>query len=182
MVRTTLFFALALAAGCAAARDWQMDAGASHLRFAGTAQGEAFKGEFKRFTPKLSLDADQPEATKIEVEIDVTSAGSQNKERDDTLASEDFFWYAKFPKAKFRTTSCKAGSGKSAIQCEAELTIRDKTKKLEFPFTFSASGDKATLKAEVKLNRLDYGIGGGDWADESVVAHEVRVTVDLALK
>ena len=171
-----------LAAAPIQAKDWQADAGASHLRFAGTAQGEAFQGVFKRYTAKVALDPGKPESVRIEVEIDVTSADTQNKERDDALATPQFFGFDKFPKARFHTLTCKAGKSADAYECEAELTIRDKTRKLAFPFTFAESGGQATLKSEVKLKRLDYDIGTGEWADTGTLANEVKVTVDLKLK
>ena len=165
-----------------AARDWQVDAGASHLRFTATAQGESFQGEFKRYTPTVALDPGKPESVKIAAEVDVTSVDTRNKERDDALATAEFFGFDRFPKARFRTTSCKAGSGAGAYDCEAELTIRDKTRKLRFPFTFGDSGGAATLKAEATLKRLDYDVGTGEWADTETVANEVKVSVELKLR
>ena len=164
------------------AKDWQADAGASHLRFAGTVQDEAFQGEFKRYTAKVALEPGKPESVRIEVEIDVASADTQNKERDDALATPQFFGFDKFPKARFRTLSCKAGKSADAYECEAELTIRDKTRKLAFPFTFAENGGQATLKSEVQLKRLDYDIGTGEWADTGTLANEVSVSVELKLR
>ena len=182
MTRTAAIGFLALAfASAASAKDWTLDAKASHLKFAGSQQGEPFTGEFGRFTPKIALDPAKPAETKIDVEIDLASANSNNKERDDTLATPDFFWTAKYPKAHFRTLSCKAAApGK--FDCDAELTIRDKTRKLAFPFTFTESSGKATLKSEVELDRTQYDVGTGDWADDGTVAHKVKVSVDLTLK
>jgi polyisoprenoid-binding protein YceI len=169
-------------ASAAAAKDWTLDAKASHLRFSATQQGEPFAGEFARFTPKIAVDPAQPAAAKIDVEIDLASANTKSSERDETLRGEDFFWTSKYPKAHFRTLACKAGAGAGRIECEAELTIRDKTRKLAFPFAFAESAGKATLKAEVTLDRTQYGVGAsGDWTDEETVGHQVKVTVDLTL-
>jgi polyisoprenoid-binding protein YceI len=182
MPRALLTILALLCAAPLGARDWQMDAARSHLRFSGTTQGEAFKGEFRRFKPTIALEPGKPESVRIEVEIEVASADTQNKERDDVLATPEFFGFDKFPKARFRTLSCKAGAGKDAYACDAELTIRDKTRKLAFPFTFSEAGGKATLKSEIKLDRMAYDIGTGDWADAATLAHEVGVSVELTLK
>lgn len=164
----------------AQSKDWSLDAKASHLKFSGSQQGESFSGEFTRFAPRIALDPAKPAETKIEVEIDLGSANSRNKERDDTLATPDFFWTAKYPKAHFRTLACKSAAP-GRYECDAELTIRDKTRKLAFPFTFAESGGKATLKAEVELDRTQYDVGTGDWADDGTVGHKVKVGVDLTL-
>jgi polyisoprenoid-binding protein YceI len=182
MLRVLATTLLLLCTAPLAAKDWQLDPAASHLRFAGTAQGEAFKGEFRRFKPTIALEPGKPESARIEVEVDVASADTQNKERDDALATPEFFAFDKFPKARFRTLSCKAGAGKDAYACDAELTIRDKTRKLAFPFTFSESDGKASLKSEIKLDRMAYDIGTGEWADTATLAHEVGVSVELTLK
>lgn len=181
MTRFTLVASAALLfAHGAQAKDWTLDTKSSHLRFSGTQQGEAFTGEFARFTPQIALDPAKPAETKIDVTIDLKSAGTKNAERDETLATEDFFWTAKFPTAHFKTLSCKsAAPGKYA--CDAELTIRDKTRKLAFPFTFDEAAGR--LEAEVELDRTQYDVGtSGDWGDEGTVAHKVKVSVDLTLR
>ena len=171
-----------LLSGPIAAKDWRMEPGQGHLRFEGKAQGEAFQGEFKKFTPRVALEPGKPESARVEVDVDVASADTQNKERDDALATPQFFAFDKFPKARFRTLSCKAGKGSDAYDCEAELTIRDKTRRLRFPFTFTESGGQATLASTVELDRMDYDIGTGEWEDADTLAHQVKVTVELKLK
>jgi polyisoprenoid-binding protein YceI len=65
---------------------------------------------------------------------------------------------------------------------DADLTIRGKTKRIAFPFRFTTNGTGATLDARVTLDRLDYGLGTGEWADDSVIGHKVDVLVHLVLK
>jgi len=181
-MRLVLIAVLLFAAPLVVAKDWTLDAKASHLRFSTTQQDEPFTGELRKFTPKIALDPAKPAETSIDVEIDLASANTKSSERDDTLKGDDFFATSKYPKAHFRTLSCKAGAGAGKIDCDAELTIRDKTRKLAFPLTFAESGGKATLKAEVTLDRMQYGVGAsGDWADEHTAGHQVKVTVDLTL-
>jgi polyisoprenoid-binding protein YceI len=53
------------------------------------------------------------------------------------------------------------------------------------PFSFANGNESgkavATLKGGVTLNRLDYGVGQGDWKDTTLVGNEVRVKFDLRL-
>ena len=173
----TLLPLLLLFPFAAGAAEFAVDPGASKLTFKGSAQGEAFEGVFKRFTATVSVD---PTSAALTADIDVTSADTANSERDETLATAEFFDYAKFPKAKFRTISCTApGGGK--YECFAELTIRDKTQPIAFPFTFAEGGGKATLDATVSLDRTKFDVGTGDWAGEDTVAHAVTVNVHLVL-
>ena len=49
---------------------------------------------------------------------------------------------------------------------------------LEFFWQLSDQG-QARLQGEAKMNRLDFGVGSGSWADDSTIGLEVRVLVDL---
>lgn len=190
-----LALAVLLAAGAAQAEPWTVDAANSSLAFSGRYEGEPFDGRFRRFTPTVAVDATDPARTRIVVDVDMTSVDTADEDRDGTLRTPDFFWYDKYPTARFETTACRAAAGATAgaaaaadaatarrFVCAARLTIRDKTKTLDFPFTWTESGGTATLAASVTLNRLDYDVGTGDWADDALIAHDVVVTTRLALQ
>jgi polyisoprenoid-binding protein YceI len=181
MIRHALAIALLSAAGAAHAAEWSLVAEGSSLTFASSYDGEAFSGRFQRFTPTILLDPAAPEATRIEVTIDVASVATDNEERDGTLATPDFFWTGKFPTATFRTTACKAGGAAGAIDCEATLTIRDRTVSMPFNLRFEVTGDRATLKAQAQVDRIAFDVGTGDWADTDLIPRIVDVTVDLVL-
>ncbi len=183
MIRSRLaLFSLSLAAAAPlAAATWTHDPAASTLSFHGSQGGEAFDGRFTRFTPKIAFDPATPDAISIDVEIDTASADTQNAERDDALKMPEFFWIERFKSAHFRTTACRAVAPPK-YECDAQLTIRDQTHPLKFPFTWTGAAGAATLEASVTLNRTDYDVGTGDWATEEVVLHPVEVRVKLALK
>lgn len=176
----SLFALLALPATAGAA-DWALVPERSTLSFASSYDGEAFTGRFARFEPTLAVDPADPAATRIVVEIDLASATTGNEERDGTLATPDFFWTEKFPRARFATGACRAGAAAGEIDCEATLTLRDRSLALPFRFQFAAAGGGATLKAKASVDRIAFGVGGGDWADTDLIPKDVEVTVDLAL-
>ena len=64
---------------------------------------------------------------------------------------------------------------------DADVTIKGRTKRIAFPFTWSGRAGGATLDARVTLDRLDFGLGAGEWADESMVGRKVDVIVHLTL-
>jgi hypothetical protein len=47
------------------------------------------------------------------------------------------------------------------------------------PFTFTPSGNNATVTGQVVLLRTDYGVGQGSWATGDWVGHNVTVTIKL---
>ena len=178
MILRTLALVALLASTSVFATDYTMRAGT--LKFSGQQQGEAFEGRFDTFTPTIRLDTTALASSTLDVSIDLTSAGTDNSERDDALQGSDFFAVADFPKARFVTQAMRAVDA-THFEADATLTIRDKTVALTFPFTFEPNADGARLKATVTLDRIAFGIGTGDWADESMIGHKVEVNVDLSL-
>jgi len=174
----TLAFAALLASSAVYSADYTMRAGT--LKFSGQQQGEAFEGRFDTFTPVIQFDAAALATSKLDVSIDLASADTQNSERDDTLKGSDFFAIADFPKARFLTQSIRAVDA-THFEADATLTIRNQTVALKFPFTFEPNADGARLTAKVTLDRLAFGLGTGDWADESMIGHQVEVNVDVSL-
>ena len=172
---------LILVAPAAIANEWSMIPGQSTLAFESSYDGDRFTGVFKRFSATVHIDMDDPGKSLIDVSIELNSVDTHNEERDGTLVSEDFFWAEHFPTAHFKTTTCAAGSTPGTITCQAQLTIRDKTVAIVFPFQFVAQGANAGLKASVSLDRMAFDVGTGDWADAELIPHQVEVKVDLQL-
>jgi polyisoprenoid-binding protein YceI len=160
-----MWLPLALLASNAFARDWQVDAANSALTFKETYSGEGFEGRFKKFTATISYDETDLASAKFDVSIDMASVDTQNSDRDDSLATSDFFDTAKFPQAHFTTQSfAKAADG--GIEAKGTLTIRNQTKPVTLKVHFAATGGTATLDVDATLKRLDFGLGvSSDWND-----------------
>jgi polyisoprenoid-binding protein YceI len=151
----------------------------SSLTFVGTQQGEKFTGRIPGFDAKVRYAPDDLPGSGLDVTIRVASIDTKSPDRDATLAGADWFDFKKFPTATFRTVAIRATP--AGPVADADLTIKGVTRRILFPFTWVASGAGATLDARVSLNRLDFGIGAGEWADESMVGQKVEVTVRLVL-
>jgi polyisoprenoid-binding protein YceI len=46
---------------------------------------------------------------------------------------------------------------------------------------YQAQGARGVLSGEFRINRSDYGVGEGEWADTSLVADAVKVRFSLVL-
>ncbi|MCX7555692.1 YceI family protein [Xanthomonadaceae bacterium JHOS43] len=176
-----LMLATALGLGLSAhAADWQADASASTLNFSATAEGQAFTGTFKEFSPAIRFDPADLSSARFEVKIALASADSENAERDETLQGSDFFATRTFPQASYTATTFRdLGNGK--FTADGTLTLRGVEKPVTLEFSWTQDGNHATLDGRTTLNRLDFDVGGGDWADASTIAHEVSVTTTLKL-
>lgn len=171
---------LAFSSAGFAATAWNADKAASMLSFSGTAEGEGFAGQFKEFTPNITFDPADLPGSKFDVEIALASADSANAERDETLQGSDFFDTAKTPRASYVATAFRdLGNGKFAA--DGTLTLRGIAKPVVLEFSWTSDGANATLEGKAVVNRLDFNVGGGDWADAATITHEIGVATTLKL-
>ncbi|MFK3651141.1 YceI family protein [Lysobacter enzymogenes] len=168
--------ALLVAAAPAFAADYVQQPG-STLTFATKYQGEVFAGNFPGFTARLSFDPAKLDGSKLDVVIPLAGANSKNAERDDTLKGGDFFDIAKFPQARYSATKFRSLGGNN-YAADGSLTLRGVSKPVTLTFTWTA-GDKPVLAGKATVKRLDYNVGGGDWADTSIIPNEVAVSTKV---
>lgn len=164
------------AAAPAFAADYVQQTGSS-LTFATQYQGEVFAGNFPGFTARLSFDPAHLNTSKLDVVIPLAGTNSKNSERDDTLKGADFFSIAKFPQARFTATKFRSLGGNN-YAADGSLNLRGATKPVTLTFTWAA-GAKPVLTGKATVKRLDFGVGGGDWADTSIIPNEVAVSTKV---
>jgi polyisoprenoid-binding protein YceI len=151
----------------------------SSLTFVGSQQGEKFTGTFRDFDARIAFAPDDLAGSKLDVTIRVKAIDTRSPDRDQALATADWFDFAKYPTATFRTTTIRSGA--TGPVGDAQLTIKGRTKALAFPFVWRTTPGGATLDARVTLDRIDFGLGTGDWADDTMVGRKVDVVVHLTL-
>ncbi|HEX7025941.1 MAG TPA: YceI family protein [Gammaproteobacteria bacterium] len=164
---------------------WSLLPEASRLEFQFAQAGSDETGGFRQFQADFRFDPDRLEQSGIDVIVDMTSVETGDSERDQILRSADLFDVKRWPEARFKTTSITRREGNRYL-AQAELTIRDQTRQIPFPFTLEISektGQEGQavfrLTAEVPLKRLDFGVGKGDWAETTWISNEVLVQVDV---
>lgn len=164
---------------------WRMVPKHSHLEFFFEQAGSTVKGSFRVFEADYWFEPESLEGSRFDVIIDLASVNTGDPDRDGVLRSEDMFAVERWPQARFTALNMKR-VGVGRYSAEAELSLRGSVKKLPFPFTLEITRKKKqrwfTLKAEVGLKRLDFGVGQGDLSDTSWVADEVKVLVDVRAK
>jgi polyisoprenoid-binding protein YceI len=173
-----LLLALALP-GLAGAADYTVQPAGSKLGFTGSFQGASFDGTFGQWTAAISYDAAKLATSKFDVEVDLASVKTGDKDRDGALPGTDFFNVAKFPKAHFVTTGFRQNGAQ--VIADGNLTLRGVTKPVSLNVTFKPAGAGATLDVAGTIKRLDFGVGSGDYADTSVIGGDVKVNAHLVL-
>jgi len=162
----------------ATAAEWRIDPTQSRLGFVGTQAGSPFEGRFRQFTADIRFDAADLARSKVVVVIDMASAGTGNGPRDEAVRSADWFNVERFPQGRFETTGFRALGG-DRYGAEATLTIRGVSRPVVLPFSLQATPAGTRAAGELTINRIDYGVGQGQWASPQVVGHDVAIRFDL---
>ena len=168
-----------LAATPAMAADYVQATG-STLVFASKYDGEVFTGNFPGFDTRLSFDPANLAGARLEVSIPLAGARSGNPDRDSTLQGADFFNVAKFATAHYRADKFRALGG-NQYAADGTLELRGVTKPVTLTFTWTP-GAQPVLAGKATVKRLDFGVGGGDWADTKTIPDETAISTRVVLK
>ncbi len=178
--------ALVLTGGSASAEApaWSVQDG-SRVGFIATQGGAPVEGVFESFDAEIRFDPQALDQSRVAVTIDIASVNSESKDRDDTIRSASLFDVATWPNARFEAEGFTQ-NGDGDFEASGRLTMRDVTKDVVLPFSLEVAPDpdqpgqlRAVAKGELKVQRLDYGVGQGLWEDTSVVGNEVVIFIDI---
>ena len=124
----------------------------------------------------IQFDPAHLNTASIEATADVKTVNTNNDSRDEHLRTDEFFDVARFPKITIKSVSFKHKSG-DKYEGQFNLTLKDKTKLIDLPFTYTENGAAVSIKGSFKLNRLDFGVGGSSLvlSDDVVVNIEVEI-------
>lgn len=152
----------------------------STLAFASKYDGEVFSGKFPNFTTTLSFDPAKLGESKLDVVIPLAGTNTGNADRDSTLASSDFFNVGKFAQARYSASKFRSLGG-NQYAADGNLTLRGISKPVTLTFTWTP-GAQPVLNGKATVKRLDFGVGGGDWADTKTIPNEVAISTKVVLK
>jgi polyisoprenoid-binding protein YceI len=171
---------LSTIAAAAGAAGYTTDPSQSRVDFVGVQAGAEFKGTFHKFAAAIDFAPDALATSHFDVQIDMNSVDTLDKDRDKTIRGADIFDVAHNPTAHYVTKSfTKTAAGYSAT---GALTLRGVTKDVPIDFQFTQTAGGAKLEGTAKLKRLDFGVGQGDWKATDGVADAVKISFSLVLK
>ena len=167
------------------AAEWSTIRNSSSVTFIATQEGSQFQGLFETFSAEVDFDTTDPNSGQITGIVEPASVNTGDAERDATLLDRDWFDPNNYPESKFESERIEEMEDGS-YRAHAQLTLRGVTNPVVMDFTFDRSEvsgiNQGNLSGTVKINRLDFGVGQGFWADTSWVANEVSVRVNLSLE
>ncbi|MDM3872554.1 YceI family protein [Porticoccus sp. W117] len=156
-----------LTTNSAMAREYQFDIKGAHafIQFQIKHLGFSWlSGRFNKFDGTFNWDAANPNASSVNVEIDVASLDSMHAERDKHLRGEDYLNVDKYPQATFTSTSyTDQGDGKGLLK--GNLNLRGVTKEIAIDVEFIGAGKSpwgaglhAGFRGTVALKLEDFGM------------------------
>jgi polyisoprenoid-binding protein YceI len=180
-MRNTVFAAaLVLAASTSALAADYAQAPGSRLTFAGAYQGEVFTGHFPGFTTRFTFDPKQLADAKLDVVIPMASATTDNADYDGELRGSAFFDTGKFAQARYTATRFRALGG-NQYAADGTLALRGVSKPVTLTFTWTP-GAKPVLTGKATVRRLDFGVGGGEWADTSLIPNAIAISTKVVFE
>ena len=160
----------------------QVEFGVKHMMFT------TVRGQFRDVDATVTLDEENPNASKVEAVIDVASVDTAVDDRDNHLRSADFFDAENHPKITFRSTRIEGATFQAgaSFKVYGDLTVRGTTKEIALDVTYEGRGrdpwgqEKAAFTAEGKLDRHEFGLTWNQALETGgvLVGRDIRLTID----
>lgn len=154
----------------------------STLTFTATQQGAKFTGRFREFDAIIDLDPESPSDGTVVGIVEMDSVATGDSERDGYLVGEEWFHASRWPRARFESESISRVEDGGYV-AEGSLRLRDVTRPvtMRFEFTPPKDGEPGSFEGGFEIERLNFGVGQGEWESTEWVGNEVEIDVDLAL-
>jgi polyisoprenoid-binding protein YceI len=136
--------------------------------------GITVSGLFAGFKGDIKFDPANLAGSNIEASVETNTIDTDNGTRNDHLKSDSYFYVANYPAITMKSTALKHKIGNN-YSGTFNITIKDVTKSIEIPFTYTETGSTASFKGNFHVERSDFGIG----AKSLVMSDDVKVDIDV---
>jgi len=162
---------------CAA--EWHATDG-SEFFFTTTFEGVPTPGEFRKFDVYFDFDPDDPGAGELCVRVDLNGADMGDPDMNAVLFDPAWFDLEQFSQAFFISDEIKLLSPGQFLVV-GKLNLKGTVQTVEVPFLWAGSGHEAMMRGEFVLQRIDFNVGSGEWANDDAIGIDVvlRFTIQL---
>lgn len=142
------------------------------------------RGKFTKFAGEI-VTAEDPLASSVTAEIDLSSIDTGAEQRDGHLRSPDFFDTENHPLMTYRSTGVRAEGDHFVV--DGELTLKGVTKNVQLNLELNGfgpdayGGTRAGFTATAEINRQDYGVSWNAAMETGgvVVADKVAIHLEI---
>ncbi len=160
------------------AAHWTVDTAKSRLGFQVQWSGEPFVATFKSWKADIDFDPNDLAHSKVAAVIDLASEASDSPDNDGGVKGPQGFSVTQFPVARFTAAFFRHATGNNYV-ASGQLDLHGVSRPLSLPFTLTISGNSAHAVGKVQVLRTDFGLGQGEFAAPTTIAHEVMIDLDL---
>lgn len=163
------------------ARAAGVDVAKSEIAFSITQMGVRFDGRFDKWQGDIDFRPDAPAQSRAAIDIDLASVDLASEDSDDAARGPLWLDTARYPTARFRSTAITAAGG-SRYRVAGRLTLKGITRDCVVPIEVTTDGAGIRVATGTfTLNRLEYHVGEGEWADPATVADGIAVRIRMVL-
>jgi polyisoprenoid-binding protein YceI len=134
-------------------------------------------GTFGGLDGDISFDPNKPEEASFKVSISAGTVNTDNDLRDSHLKKETYFDAEHFPRINFKSTKISRSSKKGMFLINGELSIKNHSKEISFPFAAEPSEDGYLFKGAFTINRRDFDVGGS-----SIISDNAEISLSVYAK
>ena len=143
------------------------------------------RGHFGAVTGTIVLNEQNPEASTVTAEIDVTSIDTRTEQRDAHLRSADFFDVETYPTIRFQSTRIERDGDHFGVH--GQLTIRDVTREVVLHTTDEGrggdpwGGQRAAFSATTVIDRREFGLSWNQALETGgvLVGNDIRISLEV---
>jgi polyisoprenoid-binding protein YceI len=161
----------------------------SEVKFTIKNFGFEVDGKFTGLQGSIDFDPQHVEAAHFDVSIDAATVSTDNSLRDSHLRNDSYFDVKNYPRIRLVSTRIAPTGAAGGYQFTGQLTMKNVTREISFPFSVNPPGGIATpagggtvtspasglnFKGSFTINRKDFGVGG-----TSTISNELTVSLNV---
>jgi polyisoprenoid-binding protein YceI len=170
---------------------WRLDPAHTQVEFkAKHMMITTVRGRFGDVSGWLEVNEDDPEQSRVEVDIDARSIDTQSGDRDTHLRSEDFLDVDRHPKITFRSRRIEGAHAEPGdeFRVVGDLTIRGETREVELDARYEGrgtdpwGGERAGFSASTKIDRREWGLKWNQALETGGILVSNDLTIELQVQ
>jgi cytochrome b561/polyisoprenoid-binding protein YceI len=158
--------------------DWQVDGENSSLGFVVQFSGASVGGSFASWSADVTFEPEQLDASRAEIVVQTASVSIGDPYLSPQATGSDGFASEAHPDAVFVSEAFSVNPDGGYL-AQGTLTLRGISVPLTLNFIFEETDGVAKVSGSGSVNRLDFGIGQSNAADEGWLKYPVEIVFDL---
>ncbi|PWT70692.1 MAG: hypothetical protein C5B59_20015 [Bacteroidetes bacterium] len=139
--------------------------------------GLGVTGAFRGIRGDVEFNPQNLSESSFDVTIDANTINTGIDMRDDHLRADSYFDVQQYPRIRMVSNKITRSNKKDVLFFFGNLTIKNQTKPVSFPFTAEPINGGYLFKGSFKINRKDFDVGGS-----STISNELEVLLQVQTK